>query len=52
MFTALKLRWKSCKIRGETHCFSSTAATYGEPKAMPITEETPTNPKIRMGKVN
>ena len=21
---------------GETHCFSSTAATYGEPKAMPI----------------
>ena len=27
-------------------------SSYGEPKAMPITEETPTNPKIRMGKVN
>lgn len=24
--------------------FSSTAATYGEPETMPITEETPTNP--------
>ena len=29
--------------------FSSTAATYGEPKAMPITEETPTNPKNPYG---
>ena len=30
--------------------FSSTAATYGEPEQSPITEETPTNPKILMGK--
>lgn len=32
--------------------FSSTAATYGEPKMSPITEETPTNPKNPYGKVN
>ena len=32
----------------ETHCFSSSS-TYGEPKAMPITEETPTNPKNPYG---
>jgi UDP-glucose 4-epimerase len=29
--------------------FSSTAATYGEPKQSPITEETPTNPKNPYG---
>lgn len=29
--------------------FSSTAATYGEPKMSPITEETPTNPKNPYG---
>ena len=29
--------------------FSSTAATYGEPKESPITEETPTNPKNPYG---
>lgn len=29
--------------------FSSTAATYGEPKMTPITEETPTNPKNPYG---
>ena len=32
--------------------FSSTAATYGEPKESPITENTPTNPKTRMAKAN
>ena len=29
--------------------FSSTAATYGEPKEFPITESTPTNPKNPYG---
>ena len=29
--------------------FSSTAATYGEPKESPITEQTPTNPKNPYG---
>lgn len=29
--------------------FSSTAAVYGEPKLMPITEKTPTNPKNPYG---
>lgn len=29
--------------------FSSTAATYGEPKSSPITEKTPTNPKNPYG---
>ncbi len=29
--------------------FSSTAATYGEPKQSPITEDTPTNPKNPYG---
>ncbi|MGC2993856.1 NAD-dependent epimerase/dehydratase family protein, partial [Enterococcus faecalis] len=29
--------------------FSSKSATYGEPKALPITEETPTNPKNPYG---
>lgn len=29
--------------------FSSTAATYGEPKESPITEDTPANPKNPYG---
>ena len=34
---------------GKIYCFLSTAAVYGEPEEIPITEEHPTNPENTYG---